>query len=153
MTCTVKYSILYQWCTVTAKHLFETFHTKKQLWIFLFLLKVFSYICAITAVEAKKIADLGQKTHLTVMVGHLLQYHPAFLELKKMVFQGNLGKLQYIYSNRLNLGKFRNEENILFPICASHPKGSISKNGSANRWSSAPVRRNRRRVVPSQRTR
>ena len=48
------------------------------------------------------------------MVGHLLQYHSAFLRLKKMVSEGRLGKLNYIYSNRLNLGKFRNEENILW---------------------------------------
>ena len=49
------------------------------------------------------------------MVGHLLQYHSAFLKLKDMVKEGVLGKLQYIYSNRsVNLGKFRNEENILW---------------------------------------
>jgi acetyltransferase-like isoleucine patch superfamily enzyme len=48
------------------------------------------------------------------MVGHLLQYHTAFLELKQLIAKGNLGRLQYIYSNRLNLGKFRNEENILW---------------------------------------
>ena len=49
-----------------------------------------------------------------LMVGHLLQYHSAFSKLKKMVSEGKLGKLNYIYSNRLNLGKFRNEENILW---------------------------------------
>ena len=48
------------------------------------------------------------------MVGHLLQYHPAFIKLKKIVQNEKLGRLQYIYSNRLNLGKFRNEENILW---------------------------------------
>ena len=48
------------------------------------------------------------------MVGHLLQYHPAFLKLKSMIDKGELGRLQYIDSIRLNLGKFRNEENILW---------------------------------------
>ena len=48
------------------------------------------------------------------MVGHLLQYHPIFLELKKLVREGKLGRLQYVYSNRLNLGKIRREEDILW---------------------------------------
>ncbi len=49
-----------------------------------------------------------------LMVGHLLWYHPAILQLKKMVDEGELGRIQYIYSNRLNLGKIRREENILW---------------------------------------
>ena len=48
------------------------------------------------------------------MVGHLLEYHPAVVKLKELVDKGEIGKLQYIYSNRLNLGKFRTEENILW---------------------------------------
>lgn len=64
--------------------------------------------------EAKKLCDLAIQYDRILMVGHLLQYHPAFLELKQMIGKGNLGRLQYIYSNRLNLGKFRNEENILW---------------------------------------
>jgi len=48
------------------------------------------------------------------MVGHILQYHPAFLALKNMAEGGELGTLNYIYSHRLNLGKFRREENILW---------------------------------------
>ncbi len=49
-----------------------------------------------------------------LMVGHLLQYHPAFLALQALTSAGRLGKLQYIYSNRLNFGKMRHEENILW---------------------------------------
>src|SRR4029077_4480953 len=48
------------------------------------------------------------------MVGHLLQYHPAFLKLKELVREGRLGRLQYLYSNRLNFGKIRREEDILW---------------------------------------
>ncbi len=48
------------------------------------------------------------------MVGHLLWYHPAVLKLKELVASGELGRIQYIYSNRLNLGKIRREENILW---------------------------------------
>lgn len=64
--------------------------------------------------QAKQLCDIAKKYNRTLMVGHLLQYHPAFVELKQIVHRGELGKLQYIYSNRLNLGKFRNEENILW---------------------------------------
>lgn len=64
--------------------------------------------------EAKKLCDLAIQAGRKLMVGHLLQYHPAFLELKQLIAKGNLGRLQYIYSNRLNLGKFRIEENILW---------------------------------------
>lgn len=64
--------------------------------------------------EAKKLQKLALESQRTLMVGHLLQYHPAFLELKHIVTSGELGRLQYIYSNRLNFGKFRNEENILW---------------------------------------
>ena len=48
------------------------------------------------------------------MVGHLLQYHPAIHRLKALINEGSLGKIQYIYSNRLNFGKIRKEENILW---------------------------------------
>ncbi len=63
--------------------------------------------------EAQELCELSAQKNKTLMVGHLLQYHSAFLKLKDLVRGGKLGKLQYIYSNRLNLGKFRNEENIL----------------------------------------
>ncbi len=64
--------------------------------------------------EAHELCNLAIQQNKKLMVGHLLQYHPAFLELKSLVKKGKLGRLQYIYSNRLNLGKFRNEENILW---------------------------------------
>ena len=64
--------------------------------------------------EAEELCKLAAANSKILMVGHLLQYHPAFVALKSLVSRGELGKLQYIYSNRLNLGKFRNEENILW---------------------------------------
>jgi UDP-2-acetamido-3-amino-2,3-dideoxy-glucuronate N-acetyltransferase len=48
------------------------------------------------------------------MVGHLLEYHPAVLKLREMIASGELGKINYIYSNRLNFGKVRTEENALW---------------------------------------
>lgn len=61
--------------------------------------------------ELNKVAELNKRV---LMVGHLLWYHPVVLELKKMVHTGALGRIQYIYSNRLNLGKLRREENVLW---------------------------------------
>ena len=49
-----------------------------------------------------------------LMVGHLLEYHPAILKLRKLIDSGELGKINYIYSNRLNFGKVRTEENALW---------------------------------------
>ena len=49
-----------------------------------------------------------------LMVGHILQYHPAVLKLQQLIRDGALGKINYLYSNRLNIGKIRAEENILW---------------------------------------
>jgi UDP-2-acetamido-3-amino-2,3-dideoxy-glucuronate N-acetyltransferase len=64
--------------------------------------------------EAIELCALAERLDRRLMVGHLLQYHPVFLELKKLVSDGGLGRLQYVYSNRLNLGKVRREEDILW---------------------------------------
>lgn len=64
--------------------------------------------------DAKDLIEISEKTSNILMVGHILQYHPAVVKLKKLIKDGYLGKIQYIYSNRLNLGKFRTEENILW---------------------------------------
>lgn len=64
--------------------------------------------------EAEALCRIAEANGRVLMVGHLLQYHPAFLKLRDMVDAGDLGHLQYIYSNRLNLGKIRREENILW---------------------------------------
>jgi predicted dehydrogenase len=49
-----------------------------------------------------------------LMVGHILEYHPAITKLHELILEDRLGKIRYIYSNRLNLGKVRREENILW---------------------------------------
>lgn len=64
--------------------------------------------------SARRVRDRAQTLGLTLMVGHLLRYHPAFVRLEELVAEGALGRLQYIYSNRLNLGKFRREENVFW---------------------------------------
>jgi predicted dehydrogenase/serine acetyltransferase len=69
---------------------------------------------ALQHADAETLCTIAEQRGLVLMVGHLLQYHPAFLKLKDMVHAGELGRLQYLYSNRLNLGKVRREENILW---------------------------------------
>jgi len=64
--------------------------------------------------EGNDLKKLAERKSLKLMVGHLLLYHPAFLSLKKVIETGGLGKLRYIYSNRLSLGKLRKEENALW---------------------------------------
>lgn len=64
--------------------------------------------------EARELIGLADRSGLKLMVGHLLQYHPAFVRLKELVAAGELGRINYIYSHRLNLGKIRREENILW---------------------------------------
>jgi UDP-2-acetamido-3-amino-2,3-dideoxy-glucuronate N-acetyltransferase len=64
--------------------------------------------------EGQELVDLAAKTGRILMVGHLLQYHSYVQKLQAMLAQGELGKLQYVTSNRLNLGKIRREENALW---------------------------------------
>ncbi len=64
--------------------------------------------------EAENLIGIADDQKLVLMVGHLLQYHPVFVKLKELAANGDLGRINYIYSNRLNLGKIRREENILW---------------------------------------
>lgn len=64
--------------------------------------------------DAKRVTDLADARERILMVGHILEYHPAILKLQQLISDGQLGKLRYIYSNRTNLGKVRREENILW---------------------------------------
>lgn len=64
--------------------------------------------------EGKELIALASDRERVLMVGHLLWYHPAILRLNELVNQGDLGRIRYIYSSRLNLGKIRREENILW---------------------------------------
>ena len=69
---------------------------------------------ALKVEEGEELVNLAKEQNRILMVGHLLQYHPAVLKLKQLIKNGELGKIQYIYSNRLNIGKLRTEENILW---------------------------------------
>ncbi|MFC1912777.1 Gfo/Idh/MocA family oxidoreductase [Chloroflexota bacterium] len=69
---------------------------------------------ALTLEDGRDLVDLAEEKGRILMAGHLLEYHPVVLKLKELIDNGELGRIQYIYSNRLNLGKFRTEENILW---------------------------------------
>lgn len=64
--------------------------------------------------EGKELVNLAAQEGRILMVGHILHYHRAVHKLKELIDSGKLGKIQYIYSNRLNIGKIRKEENILW---------------------------------------
>jgi len=64
--------------------------------------------------EAGTLVELAAAKQRVLMVGHLLQHHPLVQELHLLLARGELGKLHYITSNRLNLGKIRREENALW---------------------------------------
>jgi len=69
---------------------------------------------ALDMADAKDLCTLAKEKKLTLMVGHLLQYHPAFIALLQAVKAGQIGKLRYIQSHRLSFGKIRTEENVLW---------------------------------------
>ena len=69
---------------------------------------------ALNVDEGHHLVELADSRGVILMVGHLLEYHPAVLRLAELVKSGELGELRYIYSSRLNLGKVRREENILW---------------------------------------
>lgn len=64
--------------------------------------------------EGQALVGLAEQKGRILMVGHLLWYHPAVLKLRALIEAGELGRIRYIYSNRLNLGRIRREENILW---------------------------------------
>jgi len=65
-------------------------------------------------VEGERLVALATSHKKVLMVGHLLQYHPVFVKLKQLALSGKLGRINYIYSHRLNLGKIRRHENALW---------------------------------------
>lgn len=69
---------------------------------------------ALATEDAERVIAAADAGGRVLMVGHLLHYHPIFLALQQMIRDGALGRLRYLYSNRMSLGKFRTEENVLW---------------------------------------
>ncbi len=74
--------------------------------------------------EGEELVEIARKHSRILMVGHLLHYHPAIVELRRLLDQGELGRVEYISSSRLNLGKLRTEEDILWSF-APHDIAAI----------------------------
>jgi UDP-2-acetamido-3-amino-2,3-dideoxy-glucuronate N-acetyltransferase len=64
--------------------------------------------------DGARMVAAARQNHRILMVGHLLRYHPAILKIQQLLSEGVLGKIEYIYSNRLSMGKIRQEENALW---------------------------------------
>ena len=69
---------------------------------------------AIEVKQGEALVELAAAKGRVLMVGHILRYHPAILKLQELIQKGALGQINYLYSNRLNIGKIRTEENILW---------------------------------------
>ena len=69
---------------------------------------------ALTAEDGMAMIEAARRGNRILMVGHLLIYHPAIVAIQKLVESGELGRLEYLYSNRLSMGKIRREENALW---------------------------------------
>jgi predicted dehydrogenase len=68
--------------------------------------------------EAERVVDAARYAARVLMVGHLLEYHPGVEKLNELIKSGDLGEVRYIYSNRLNLGQLRRDENALWSLGA-----------------------------------
>jgi predicted dehydrogenase len=68
----------------------------------------------LASTEARELIELAEERERVLMVGHLLEYHPVVETLKSMIDSGELGEIRYIYSQRLNLGTVRQDENALW---------------------------------------
>ncbi|HEX9916645.1 MAG TPA: Gfo/Idh/MocA family oxidoreductase [candidate division Zixibacteria bacterium] len=64
--------------------------------------------------QGEELVNLAEKNNRILMVGHIMEYHPASLALKKYIDSGELGKIYYLYATRVNLGKVRDIENALW---------------------------------------
>ena len=69
---------------------------------------------ALNEIDAKLMIETAKENNVKLMVGHLLHYHPIFKEIKKIVKEGQIGKLEYIQSNRLSFGRYRSEEDVVW---------------------------------------
>lgn len=70
----------------------------------------------LTFKDAEELYELAKSNHCFIMGGHLLLFHPAFIKMKELIKNNKIGKIVYIYSNRLNFGKVRSHENAMWSL-------------------------------------
>jgi predicted dehydrogenase len=68
--------------------------------------------------SAERLVELAEERGKLLMVGHLLEYHPGVRQLAELIREGSLGEIRYIYAQRLNLGRLRQDENALWSLGA-----------------------------------
>lgn len=71
---------------------------------------------ALNTGDAQRVVQVADRSDRILMVGHLMEYHPAVTYIKEMIETGYLGDIRYIYSQRVNLGKVRSDENALWSL-------------------------------------
>jgi UDP-2-acetamido-3-amino-2,3-dideoxy-glucuronate N-acetyltransferase len=91
---------------------------------------------ALRVPQAEELVELARDKKRILMVGHILEYHPAIRKLKELVDAGELGEIHYVYSNRLNLGKVRQEENILWSFAPHDISVILLLVGALPEWAS-----------------
>ena len=91
---------------------------------------------ALRVPEAEELVALAKRKKRVLMVGHILEYHPAVRKLAELVQAGELGDIHYVYSNRLNLGKVRQEENILWSFAPHDISVILLLVGAMPEWAS-----------------
>jgi len=84
-----------------------------------------------SAAEAERLAGIAEESGLVLMAGHLLEYHPGVEALRELVGSGELGEVHYVYSQRLNLGKLRADENALWSLGAHDVSVVLALTGEA----------------------
>lgn len=69
---------------------------------------------SLNARHAQELIDIAKDKNKKLMVGHLMEYHPGVKKLRELIDSGDLGEIYYIYSQRVNLGVVRTDENALW---------------------------------------
>ncbi len=90
--------------------------------------------------EGQELNRLAVANGRILMVGHLLWYHPKVLKLKEIIDRGELGAIRYIYANRLNLGRLRREENVLWSFAPHDVSVILGLTGQMPAWVHARAR-------------
>ena len=101
---------------------------------------------ALTYEQGAQLVRLADKRKRILMVGHVLEYHPAIVRLLSWFTDGAVGQGAYVYSNRLSLGKVRREENILWSF-APH---DVADNSATDGQHALSGGRLRRQLCPTQ---
>ena len=70
----------------------------------------------LNSTDAERLVELADERHKVLMVGHLLEYHPAVQMIRSLIEAGDLGDLYYLYTQRVNLGIVRRDENALWSL-------------------------------------